>query len=205
MRSMAKRYDDIDVSGHRVYTGAQRMLRFVSLLYLCWYILLAVGGLASVAIFLLFGVDVSGWGGAPAPNREVALANGVMFAVDVAFNLCVSVSAWMAANHPVIARRFRVFAAVLVGLSALSAGYAAFFAQMANLMTSLYSLLITGLLLYLANQIAREVEAGAAVDHAMLSVDASGRRLRTERAVARAIERGELPLPPAASQEFPTN
>lgn len=182
-----------------VYTGSQRTLRFVALLYLVWYTLLAVGGIVSVGIFLLFDVDVSTWGGAPAPNRAVALANGTMYALDVIFNLCVAVSAWMAANHPVIAKRFRIFAGVLVALSVISIAYAAFFAQLANTMTGLYSLMICGLLFYLANQISHEFEEGSAVDFNALACTSSGHRLRTEHQIKRALQRGEHISLPAES------
>ena len=190
-------------AGYPVCTGAQRTLRFVSLVYLAWYVLIAAAGLLSVCAYVLLGVDASAWTGAAAPTRAAALANGIRFALDVAFNLCVSISAWMASNHPAIAPRFRVFAGVLVALSLASMGYAVFFAQLAGFITSLYSLFITGLLLYLSNQIVRERAEGFAIDICDLATGAGGKRLRTERQVMRAIEAGELPAPPADAPESP--
>ena len=182
-----------NMHGYPVYSGAQRLLRFVSLLYLAWYVLLASAGIAAALAHLLMGFDVSAASGGMPPVREVAIANAVIFAIDIAFNLLVAISAWLAANHPVIARRFRIFAGVLVALSIVSVGYAAFFGQLANAFSGLYSVFITGLLFYLSSQVAREYIAGSAVDFSELATAASGRRLRTERQIERALERGELP------------
>lgn len=186
--------------GYPVYSASQRILRFVSLLYLGWYILIAVFGLIATALHLLFGFEVYTALGAVPPTREVAFANAVVFIIDTAFNLCVAVSAWMAANHPVIARRFRIFAGILVALSLATVAYAAFFGQLANVATNLYSLFITGLLFYLSTQIARERETGTATDFADLILTPSGKRLRTERQVQRAVERGEIPTRPVVTQ-----
>ena len=179
--------------GYPVYSASQRILRFVSLLYLAWYILIAGLGIAATAFHLLFGFEISTALGMTDPTREVAFANAVVFMIDIAFNLCVSVSAWMTSNHPVIARRFRIFAGVLVGLSVVSVVYAIFLGQLANVATNLYSLFITGLLFYLSTQIARERETGAAADFSDLVVTPRGKRLRTERQVGQAIERGDIP------------
>ena len=181
------------VHGHRVYSASQRMLRFVSLLYLGWYILLAASGVAAAALHVLLHIDVYAAIGAVPPTREVAFTSAVMFCIDIAFNLCVAVSAWMASNHPVIARRFRVFAGVLVALSLISLGYAAFFGQLANVASNPYSFVISVLLFHWSSQIAREWERGIATDFGDLTATPSGRRLRIARQVERAIAHHEVP------------
>lgn len=189
---MAAREAASNTHGYPVYTGSQRMLRFVSLLYLGWYILIAAIGIAATLAHLLVGFDVSATSGGMPPTREVAIANAIIFAIDIAFNLVVAISAWMAANHPVIARRFRIFAGVLVALSIASVAYAAFFSQLANAFSSLYSVFITGLLFYLSSQVAREHETGAAVDFTELAKTSSGKRLRTERQLQHALSRSDI-------------
>ena len=193
---MAERDGAPAAHGYRVYSGAQRVLRFVSLLYLGWYLLIACAGVAATVFHLLMGFDVYAAIGAFPPTREVATANAVIFVIDTAFNLCVAVCAWLTSNHPVIARRFRFFAGVLVVLSIASTGYAAFFGMLANAFSGLYSIFITGLLLYLSCQIVRDCEAGIATDFSELTVTSAGKRLHTERQVERAIVRGEIPAEP---------
>ena len=193
---MAERDDAPVAHGYRIYSGSQRVLRFVSLLYLGWYLLVAAGGLVATIFHLLMGFEVYAAVGAVPPTREVAIANAVMFIIDIGFNLCVAVCAWLASNHPVIARRFRIFAGILVALSVVSTGYAAFFSMLANVFSGLYSVFITGLLFYLSTQIMRDREAGIATDFADLTVTPAGRRLRTERQIERAIKRAEIPATP---------
>ena len=193
---MAERESAPVAHGYRVYSGSQRVLRFVSLLYLGWYLLIAVCSIIATVFHLLMGFEVYAAIGAVPPTREVAIANAVMFVIDTAFNLCVAVCAWLTANHPVMARRFRIFAGILVGLSVVSTAYSAFFGMLANAFSGLYSVFITGLLLYLSSQIVRDREAGIATDFAELTVTPAGKRLRTERQVERAIECGQIPATP---------
>lgn len=193
---MAER-ESVPVShGYRVYSGSQRVLRFVSLLYLGWYLLIAGAAVVVTIFHVLMGFEVYAAIGTVSPTREVAVANAVIFAIDTAFNLCVAVCAWLTSNHPVIARRFRIFAGVLVALSIVSTGYAAFFGMLANAFSGLYSIFITGLLLYLSGQIVRDREAGIAADFTELATTPTGKRLRTERQVERAIAKGEIPASP---------
>ena len=189
---MAERDGVPAAHGYRVYSGSQRVLRFVSLLYLGWYILIAAGGIVATVFHLLMGFDVYAAIGTVPPMREVAIANAVMFVIDTAFNLCVAVCAWLTSIHPVMARRFRIFAGILVALSIVSTGYAAFFGMLANVFSGLYSVFITGLLLYLSSQIARDRVAGIATDYSDLAATSTGKRLRTERQIERAVELGEI-------------
>lgn len=65
--------------------------------------------------------------------------------------------------------------------------------QLAGLASSLYSLFINGLLLYLVTQVKKDLLVGTAFDVFDLQRTPDGRVLRTARQVTRAIERGEIP------------
>lgn len=182
---------DKDISEYPVYTGAQRVLRFVSLLYLGWYVLSLVGGLALLAARFLFNLDIGFTIGVIPGDRGAVVAAVIFYALDIAFNLCFALSAWMCSNHPSIAKRFRIFAAVVLALTLISFAYSVTTGQAASMFSNLYSIVIVCFLLYLANQITHEMRDGAAVDFQDLAITPRGKHLRTESQLKRAIENGE--------------
>lgn len=177
---------------HPVYTGAQRVLRFASLLYLGWYILTVAGAGFLAAARLLLGKNVPALLAAAPLPPEVMFANAILFLIDVACNLCFAVCAWMTSNHPSIAKRFRIFAGVLLAISFASLVYSIVFGQAAATFSNFYSCVIVGFLFFLAHQIVGECRAGLAVDFQDLLKTKHGRHLRTESQIERAMARGEL-------------
>lgn len=179
--------------GYNTQSSAQQVLSFVSKLYLGWYVFSAVVAIVFLAFYLLTGFDITDFSSAVEPTREASLASGAVFLVDLVFNIVLALAASHCANHPVFARRLRILSIVLVCLSAASCAHNAVGGQLANLASSLYSLFINGLLLYLVTQVMKDDREGAAIDLFDLQRTPSGKVLRTERQVARAIERGEIP------------
>ncbi len=179
--------------GYKTQSSAQQVLRFVSKLYLGWYVLSASAAIIFLAFYLITGFDITDFSSAVAPSRSAALASGAVFLVDLVFNIALAIAAWHCADHPRFARRFRILAIILVILSVASCAHNAVGGQLASLASSLYSLFINGLLLYLVSQVGRDQAVGSAVDVFDLQRTPEGKVLRTERQVARAIERGEIP------------
>lgn len=179
--------------GYVTQSGSQQVLRFVSMLYLGWYALSAAAAIVFLAFYLLTGFDITDFSSAVEPTREASLASGVVFLVDLVFNIALAIAASHCADHPRFAQRFRIFAVLLVLLSAASCAHNAVGGQLAGLASSLYSLFINGLLLYLVTQVGKDQAAGIAIDVFDLQRTPEGKVLRTERHVVRAINRGEIP------------
>lgn len=179
--------------GYDTQSGAQQVLRFVGKLYLGWYALSALAAVVFLAFYLLTGFDVTDFSSAVEPTREASLASGAVFLVDLVFNIVLAVAALHCADHPRFAKRFRILAIILVILSVASCAHNAMSGQLAGLASSLYSLFINGLLLYLVTQVKKDLLVGTAFDVFDLQRTPDGRVLRTARQVARAIERGEIP------------
>lgn len=185
--------DSEPTHGYKTLSSAQQVLRFVSQLYLGWYVLSALAAIIFLAFYLLTGFDITDFASAVETSREASLASGLVFLVDLTFNIVLAVAAFHCADHPRFAKRFRVFAFALVLLSLASCAHAAVAAQLANLASSLYSLFINGLLLYLVSQIMKDDLEGRAYDVFDLQRTPSGKVLRSDRQVRKAIERGEIP------------
>lgn len=189
---MARNSNEIDSSGYPVYTGSQRILRFVSLVYLGWYVLSAAGAVALTLTRFLLGWNVLPMLAAGPISWEELVTSTILFIVDVLFNCCFAVCAWMTSNHPSIAKRFRIFAVVVFALTLARLVYAVVFAQAASVFSGFYSCVVIGFLLYLANQIHIDCKAGLAVDFQDLAKTPRGKHLRTDTQLRRAIESGEL-------------
>lgn len=192
--------------GYNTHSGAQQVLRFVSKLYLAWYVLSAFVAIVFLSFYLLTGFDITDFSSAVAPTRQAALASGAVFLVDLVFNIVLAIAALHCADHPRFAKRFRILAIILVTLSAASCAHNAVSGQLASVASSLYSLFINGLLLYLVTQVKKDQLAGTAFDVFDLQRTPTGKVLRTDRQVARAIERGEIPVVnPSSSTTLSTN
>ena len=139
--------------GYNTHSGAQQVLRFVSKLYLAWYVLSAFVAIVFLAFYLLNGFDITDFSSAVTPTRQAALASGAVFLVDLVFNIVLAIAALHCADHPRFAKRFRILAIILVILSAASCAHNAVSGQLASVASSLYSLFINGLLLYLVTQV----------------------------------------------------
>ena len=178
----------------RVYTGAQQVLRFVSWLYLAWCVVTTAGSVLVGALAFLFGYAPE----VPEGSSLFAMlvVSAVTFFMGAAVNFFIAIFSARCAVHPRLARAFRVVTIVLVALNALTLVVNVFTRQFSGVLTSFYALFISGLLCYLATQIAREYAAGEAVDKTDLPRTVMGKPLTTERKLRRAIDSGVLAAAP---------
>lgn len=178
----------------RVYTGAQQLLRFVSWLYIAWCVVTTAGSvLVGVTAFFSDRVSDLPEGGA---RFVMLIVSAATFFVSAAINFFIAIFAARCAVHPRLARAFRIVTIVLIVINVAALGVSVFSRQFSGVLTNIYALFISGLLCYLATQIAREHEAGEAVDKVDLPRTAMGKLITSKRKLERAIDQGVLARSP---------
>ena len=190
-----------DNSIPRVYTGSQRVLRFIGVLYLAWCVVRYGINLILAFIMPLLGFDVLATAGAPVDDFALRVTDFVLLGISAACNFFVAGFAYQAAVHPRFAKRFRIVAIALVAINVVGIASDCYFRQFADLISSFYSLVISGMLLWLASQIRDEADRGEAVDKDELPKTVFGKRIATERKLDRAIREGTLAASSSSSRK----
>ena len=185
----------------RVYTGPQRVLRFMGVLYLAWCAIRYGSNIVLVLLALLFGFDPLGIVGATAGDSVLRITDLALLGVSAACNFFVAWFAYYAAVHPRYARRFRIVALVLAVINVLGIVSDCYFRQFPDLISSFYSLVISGMLFWLASQIREDFAAGEAVDKSDLPKTVYGKRIATERKLQRAIQEGTFAASSSSSRK----
>lgn len=181
-------------SPYKTFTAFQRMLRYIGVIFFCWSAFTLVINAVLPAVGVVLGMT----GEAGEASTFVGL---VLFACVTCFNFAFSIGMWYAGNHPRCARAFRCVAVALLVLNIVPVVTAVLDRQFTGVVSGAYNLAVMGLIVWLATGVEREFGEGIAVDREDLPRTVGGKRLRTERALERAMRSGTLAEQSAASRE----
>ena len=177
----------IDRSGLRTFTGSQRLLRGLSMAFLVWCIFTFAFNIVLALLGFVFNM-----GSVLVSARLEDIVNAVVYLVIAGLNFALTYVAWRAANHPSRTLWFKRITVLFIVLNAASLVLHVVFRQFGGALTDVYSLILMGLFYWLGCQVEHEREEGLAVDVDDLPRTVSGKRIKTERALERAIEEGTL-------------
>ncbi len=173
-----------ETSSNRVFTPQQRLLRWFGVVFFCWCAFTCV----LVACVLAFGspADVQG------DILESLAAGPVGVLIVASVSLSYAIGMRYVGNHPACASRLIAATAALIVLNAipLAGGIAA--RRFAGLVSGSYTIVLLGIVAWVSLQVRRQWGAGEAVDLKDVPRTVSGKPLRSERALEKAVAEGTL-------------
>ena len=174
----------------RTFTAPQRLLRAIALAYAAWCVFVLAMWLAAV---------LGAYG--PQPEGDAPVVSVAILQTANAGNLALAAVLWCVSNHPRLARAFKFVAMALALANAVPLVSGIVARQFGDLVTGAYNVFVWSLISWLSVQLDHEWRSGRAPDVRELPRTVTGRAIRTERALERAIEAGTLAAPDRDGEE----